>query len=461
MATADGAVIALSCLLRQYWQTWPVIRTVNGIWPRMASRIDRFLSPAGAEQRAPAELSRRLVTPRGEYGLVIGVLLASLLVRLLLFPLPGFYYDLSTLATWYSQAADVGIRGFYDAVPSCEYPPVNVYVFWVFGKLAQAIGPQSVPFLLKLPQNLFDVATAALIFVFVRHRLSFRTSLIVMSVYAFNPATIYELAVWGQMDSYYAFFMVASLVAALRSRYEVSGALLGLGVLTKPQALLVLPVVAYVILMRGGWRRALSSGAVFWGAVLLVILPFRWENPVTFLIGRYWGYGAFPYTAVNTYNFWALAGFGEHDTAPLLGLTPQLWGVLGFCALLGVVLWQLHRKYGPEVAAYCGFLLVFGFFMVMTRMHERYLFPAFAFLAMALRSRLSALVYAGLTATFLANLAYALARLNAFSGIPDGHWSVFVLVPANAFLLALSLYGLFRLPRRPTGSGVDRTATRR
>jgi Gpi18-like mannosyltransferase len=136
-------------------------------------------------------------------------------------------------------------------------------IFWIFGKLTQAFGPDSLHILLRLPQNLFDLGTALLIFFFVRQRYSYLFALGAMAVYALNPATIFDLAVWGQMDSIYTFFMVGSLYAAMRSKHELSAGLLGLAILTKPQSIVLLPVVAYLILRKGGWKRAITSSAVF------------------------------------------------------------------------------------------------------------------------------------------------------------------------------------------------------
>lgn len=405
---------------------------------------------------ALAKLRRYLAGSRGRAVLVIAVLAASLITRFLLFRIQGCHIDEACFSAWFNHAAQVGLYGFYDPPNWCDYPPFNIHIFWVFGKLAQAIGPGSLPFLIKLPQNLFDLATAVLIFYFLRQRLSFKVSLAVMAIYAFNPATIFDLAVWGQMDSIYTFFMVASLVTLLRSKYELSGGLLCFAILTKPQSIVLLPVVAYVILRNGGWRRALSSSAVFIAIVFLVILAFNWNNPITFLIERYSGYSMYTYNSINAYNFWALLGFWKLDTVPHLGLTYQVWGILAFVAFVALVMWRLHRRYEPGAVIFAAFLLMFGFFMLMTRMHERYLFPVFALLAMGWFTRFTPWVYLGLTVTYFANLAYVLSILNADTTIADGHWSIFVLAPANILLLALSLWDFYRM-RRPKPVSSDDT----
>ena len=400
-----------------------------------------------------ARLQRQLSEHRGEAAIVVIVLAVSLLVRLLLSRfLPGDGVDIPLFSYWFDVAADRGIPGFYDAVRS-DYPPFNIYIFWLFGKLAHVLGQDTSPFFVKLPGNLFDLATAFLIFRFLRGRFSFKVSLAAMAIYAFNPATIFDLAVWGQMDSVYTFFMVASLYSALRSKYELSGGLLALAILTKPQSVVLLPVVAYIILRNGDWRRIIFTSAVFGAVVYLVILPFNWDNPIAFVLDRYVrgdaGYNWYPFNSVNAYNFWALLGFWKSDTISHLGLTYQQWGGLAFGAFAAFVIWQLHRRYDPRSAIFAVFLLAFGFFMLMTRMHERYYFSVFALLALGWYTRFTIWIYLGLTVTFLAQLAYVLSTLSSdpIRYIPDGHWSIYVLVPANILLFGLSIWTFYRMQR--------------
>jgi Gpi18-like mannosyltransferase len=408
--------------------------------------------------KALEKLQRFASERRGQVFLVIVILAISLLVRLLLFHYHGYHVDEGTFKAWYNIAAEKGLHNFYDST-WCDYPPFSIYIFWLFGKLAHAIGPGSLDILIKLPQNLFDLATAYLIFRFLRPRYSLLFSLGAMAVYAFNPALIFDLAVWGQMDSIYTFFMVASLFALMRSKYELSGGLFSLAILTKPQSVILLPVLAYVMLRNGGWKRAISSGVVFFVLILLFIIPFHWDNPITFLVDRYSGYNMYPYNSLNAYNFWALLGFWKPDTVPHLGLTYQIWGILAFVIFAAFIMWQLHRRYEQKAAVFAVFLLMFGFFMLMTRIHERYLFPVFALLAMSWSGRftfrrLTTWIYLGLTGTYLANLVYVMSMLNAGAFIPDGHWSIYVLAPINAILFFFAVWSFWRMQRNKPATEV-------
>lgn len=400
------------------------------------------------------KLQRFASEPKGQAVLVILILAISLLIRLLLFHYHGYHVDEGCFKAWYNTAAEGGLRNFYTNTSWCDYPPFSIYIFWIFGNIAHAIGPDSLDFLIKLPQNLFDLATAYLIFRFVRSNYFFLPALGAMTVYAFNPAVIFDLAVWGQFDSIYTFFMIASLYALLRSKYEVSGALFSLAILTKPQSIVLLPVLAYVMLRNGGLKRAITSGLVSITSVFLFIAPFNWSgNPITFLMDRYSGYGVYQYNSINAYNFWALMGFWKADTVPHMGLSYQVWGIIIFVIFMIFVMWQLHRRYEQKAAIFAVFLLMFGFFMLTTRMHERYLFPVFALLALGWAGRFTfksftTWLYLGLTGTFLANLVYVMAQLKAGDFIPDGHWSLYVLAPLNIILFVSAIVYFWRMQRR-------------
>src|SRR3990172_2735229 len=164
------------------------------------------------------------------------VLALSLLLRSLLFHFPANQIDFGNFKSWLRVAAERGPAGFYDRPNWSDYPPFNVYYFWLFGHLGKLLGSWSLPLLLKLVPNLLDLGIAVLIFLSLRKRISPQAGLIGAAAYAFNPAAIYDLAVWGQMDSFHTLLMVSALLALLAARWELSAGLLALALLTKPQS---------------------------------------------------------------------------------------------------------------------------------------------------------------------------------------------------------------------------------
>jgi len=389
-------------------------------------------------------------------GFILGL---SLLVRLALLPFPGYKIDTGDFLYWFHYAAEKGVGQFYQPPNWSDYPPFNPYIFWLFGKLAGLLGEWSYLFFIKVPQNLADLGIALLIFLFLRPRVSPSRALGAAAAYAFNPGAIYNSAVWGQMDAVYTFFLVGSLLALLSGLPEVSALSFTLAFLTKPQSIVLLPVLALGFPGRAGPRRMTLSLLAAAALVFLVLLPFYpffgEGHPLVgafkFLWERYLhGYGVYKYNSINAYNFWSVLGFWKPDTSRFLGPTLQQWGILAFLLFTGYVILRLHRKFDLPTASWAAFLLAFGFFMLMTRMHERYLFPAFPFLALTLFLPGALWLYLGLTGTYFANLAIVLPTLNADSFIPDGHPSFYILTPLNILLFIFAVWSYERLLRRMT-----------
>jgi Gpi18-like mannosyltransferase len=349
---------------------------------------------------------------KDELVLLAVVLAAAALVRVLMFPLKGYAVDTGDFISWFTTAAEHGIRPFYSAAGFADYPPFNVYIFWLFGSLANATHfPMSS--MVKVVPNLFDLAIAGIIYFFVRKQASNKIALIATALYAFNPAVIFNSAVWGQFDAVYTFFIVLSLVLALNSKPKLSAASFALGILTKPQGIALAPLIAFLIYKKNGLKTFLLSVGVFAAVVFLVALPFEWSNPVTFLSGIYFGgYSYYHYNSINAFNLWGLFGFWVPDG----NLVYVGWAMFG--ALAVFTLYVLNKRFtvsGDMLVIFSAFILLFGFFMLPTRIHERYLFPAIAVLALMLPfvKKVRSL-YVLVSATFLANISYVLYWLNFY-----------------------------------------------
>lgn len=368
------------------------------------------------------------------------------MVRFAFFSNQGYAaVDTRDFMAWFQTAADYGPRTFYTRT-WCDYPPFNIYFFWVFGLLAKSLslfGASLFTYVMKLPSNLFDMATAFLIFAFVRKRLDFKMALLATALYAFNPAVIFNAAVWGQFDAIYTFFLVLSLMLVLASKPELSTVTFTLGILTKPQGIALAPLIAFLILKkyRLQWRRLLTSLIAVAATVFVVIIPFEWSNPVTFLTNIYFGaYGGYAYTSVNAFNLWAIGGLWILET-PVLFAT----GWILFGALAAFVLYVLHKRFGASgelLVLFSAFILFFGFFMLPTRIHERYLFPALSVLALMFPFlKKTRLIYGVLSATCLVNQAYVLYFLNNNQYIQSGDLVALTVTLINlmAFLYVLVL----------------------
>jgi hypothetical protein len=162
------------------------------------------------------------------------------------------------------------------------------------------------------------------------------------------------------------------------------------------------------------WRRLVTSVVAAVVTVFVVIIPFEWSNPITFLSDIYFGaYGGYAVTSVNAFNTWALVGLWVPDgNLFILG-----WVLFG--AFTAFTLYVLHKRFnasGEMLVVFSAFMLFFGFFMLPTRIHERYLFPAISMLALMFPFiKKTRPLYAALTTTLFVNISYVLYWLNFYN----------------------------------------------
>ena len=344
-------------------------------------------------------------------------------MRVILFSIPGYEVDLNTFSSWFNTASQYGPRVFYNVVDWCDYPPLNIYIFWGFGSIANTFsvfGTAQMSYLIKLLPSLFDIATTAVIFIYLRKRLNFKTSLLVASLYAFNPAIIFNSAIWGQLDAIYTFLLLVSLVLALTSKPKLSIVFLVLSLLTKPQSIAIAPLILFLIFKKHDVKTMLTSLFIGIATLFVVIIPFEWSNPVVFLSNIYLGaFQGYAYTTVNAFNLWALGGLWIRETVFLFMIGWMLFGALVIFSLY--VLQKRFSVSGELLAIFIAFTLILGFFMFPTRIHERYLFPALSILTLAYPFlRKMRPVYIILSVTFFINQAYVLYYLNLGSFISAG-----------------------------------------
>jgi hypothetical protein len=126
-----------------------------------------------------------------------------------------------------------------------------------------------------------------------------------------------------------------------------------------------------------------------------------------------------------------------------------LLGWILFAAFSVFTLYVLNKRWeksGSLIVFFAAFMLIFAFFMLPTRIHERYLFPAVSFLALTFPFiKKTRLFYSVITATFLSNVAYVLYWLNLYTNTGysyspnlSGHPVVIIVGVVNVIMF---LYG--------------------
>ncbi len=350
---------------------------------------------------------------------------------------------MGAFAAWAQRMASVGPGGFYDASYFADYPPGYMYVLWFLGSIGQALKPITLgvditPGLVKVPGILADAGVAWMLFAYSRRFLhgrfagwsGTRIGLVALVIYLFNPATMFDSAIWGQVDSVGTLALLVTLYFLARGWTEAAAAGAVVALLIKFQFAFVIPIVAVVGLKRhlfgrssdpehDGRRdalRVLTSLAVGLATLVILILPFGmtlWSpNPDQLsLVGKL-GEAADTYQGltVNAFNLWrnpwsglgdtitwgcdvptasCLNGAGVAFTIGSAVVSWQLVGAILFAAVALLALWQVARRDDPVGLLESALLLAFAFFALPTRVHERYLFPALAAGGAADRTRLA------------------------------------------------------------------------
>lgn len=377
-----------------------------------------------------------LLRPGATVALLVFILGCGLLLRLALSPTQGYGFDVSTNQGWAKSAALLGIATSYeqqlDGTMLPNYPPLSMLLFGATGHAYQWLWSPGFDRLdplmrvvIKMPGMLADILTAALLFAILRKARDTKTAMIGTLIYALHPAVIYNSAVWGQIDSVYTLFIVAALAAGMRSKWLLGGLSAALAVLTKMQAVIVLPAMTLWCLR--GRRPALLmllGGAT---AVVVVLVPFLFGGVIDTALGVYVdSVGKYPSLSFGAYNMWqTLFGdqVGKTDTEVIFGmLSYRRLGLLLFALTplsLAVLRWKRFHKEPssfPEnlTPMLMSALIAYAFFLFNTEMHERYLFPLMALgLPFVFVSRAAAVTYAVSSLLFYLNLTGQLP-FNAF-----------------------------------------------
>jgi Gpi18-like mannosyltransferase len=313
--------------------------------------------------------------------------------------------------------------------------------------------------LVESPPLLADLFMAASIYAYVRRDKSDRAALIAMLMVALNPALLYDTVVWGQCDSVLTFTMLLSILALHDERYELGFAMAAISVLVKPQALMLLPVLALWTLRHADRRTWVRCMLAFIAAVLIVIAPFQIGHPWNWILDLYASTAAgFQETSVNAFNLLALlGGIRQPDSNTIAGHSYYAIGMLLLVPLYAFIAWIVWTARTARPLLFASFISIFGFFMLAPRMHERYIYPAIVLAApLALEAPMMAAMFVILTLTALFNLAYVFQVLHTPSMLLDPRDGL--AMAASAFnLVALTMAVYFGAGAIPAQAGTPGT----
>lgn len=401
---------------------------------------------AGGEMNTKMMNAKTWFTLNKQYIYVVLALSISFIIRLYLSQFGGNNGDILDFKLWSREVYNNGTLNFYSSIWA-DYPPGYIYILWIVGAFYKFffsfsfdIDSPIFTILIKVPANLADVIIAFLIFIIIKKYAGFKIAYLSMIFYAFNPAIIYNSAIWGQVDSVYTLFLLFALMQLASGKPGLSGASMAVAILTKPQSLVILPFIAILTKKKqrllGFVKFFVTTASVF----IALSLPFN-LGPLQLIKLYTSGYGHYAYNSVNAFNFWALWGLWKPDDIILLFFSFRIWGYILFGILFIFVSYSILKNDDSKLIYFACAVLFFGFFMFFTRVHERYLFPMFApFIIAATLNRRLTYVYWIITFTFLFNLHLVLQKLNNNQFIQDGNPYVPLISGINLIMFACTLY---------------------
>jgi Gpi18-like mannosyltransferase len=423
----------------------------------------------------PVSTAPRAPRSRARLTRFVVLIAAVTAVRLAALPLRGTE-DVLTWKIWMIEASKdvtvlygVGghppVRGelhWMHHTTTVDYPPVALYELGAVGVLYRLFDPGLTdrPMLtaaVKVPGFLFGIALTVFLWWSVLRLTGDRdrADWVALAYWA-NPATILNGEVLGYLDPLMMLPAIASLVLLHFRAPEWAGATLAIAMLTKPQALLVAPVLALGAWRTGGIRAlvtagvggAITAGVIVLPYALVGALPNMWLAFGSFYARRdiLSGYAA---------NIWWIANYvlRAWNQIPRLGVmgaylapvrrimaistfqesglpNPRPFGTLLVFGASGWGLWRIRHARDLALHALGAAFIVHAFFVLSVGVHEHHMMLAVPLLALAAALRPT------LRPLFAAVSVIVALNMNLFYGIGMGlGWSP----PRGLLLVDLSV----------------------
>lgn len=432
---------------------------------------------------------------RSHTFLIALIFYLGLLLRLILIPNPGFEADISFWKSWGLAPYNHGIVwSFFNT--NNNYPTPFAYVLMFIVKFYSIFADpnnfnefwrntnQLYLFIGKMPAVLADLCIAGMILWIGKHAkrvwfpsIPFRTYILLSAFYLLNPVSLIDSAWWGQVDAFGVSIFLLGFAFALKGKPFLAGFFYIVAVMMKLQNMIYAPLFFLYLFMSLGWTGliwSLIGGAVaFFGLNIEFVLSRNMEKVVTSLTENY---DYFPLMSLNAYNLWWIVakaqGMAVSDKLIAFGIiNAKTLGLYIFSSvyLLSMLylLWPRIREMstGKEidresynhrfVTGIC--LIVLTFFLFQTQSHERYAFPATAFLLLwapffiqqqsyevtKLRFKLFFVFYLLFSFLYFNNIHTSLVRYNPYNGLALLSQINQPSVTITVSVLLLLLFGLF------------------
>jgi 4-amino-4-deoxy-L-arabinose transferase-like glycosyltransferase len=406
---------------------------------------------------------------------------AALIVRLVLSPFPGYWGDTNLLVEYSRVTVQKGLLGAGEINCGVLYPAGYLYHSYVVGRVlknklrdpdtylidgmtpggasvAERMGVRAIPIA-------YDLLIAAGLLITLSQYVSRRAGEWGAAIYLLNPGVIVSSAIWNydSVPSFYQLVAVILVGLALRSGRDVfwilSWVAAGLAFSMKVQAGMLVPVLGVITLCTRRLKLVVLGPIVFFAVVALVFSPYLFTDQRVYLKKVFVAaFDAYAVTHAGAYNLWGL-WFQRPVSSRVAGLTFESIGrglFLASMAWLSWCIWRQKVANGAQALGRAAIVFTYAFaapFILLTRMHERYLAPtvAVAILAGLLDRRLRGSMW-GISIAFAVNMLTILTQASWHPADADLTQSIHASICVVRFFCCLLIVGTFiwmtwRLPR--------------
>jgi Gpi18-like mannosyltransferase len=297
----------------------------------------------------------------------------------------GFKSDLSCFKAWSYYVYKYGTRKFYDLDIFKDYPPGYIYILYLIGFLRDKFNltENILELFIKFSAIISDVITSIFIFKLAKNKFSSKSFLIFM-FYVLNPAIIFNSSVWGQIDSIYTLILVLSINYLIKNKIFVSCILFCLAILTKPQSLILSPVILFKTYDH--LKENNSEFDIFKKTVLILLscfvfvflftIPFTQNLNYSSIIDSFIkSFKNYDFATVNACNLYMLLGLNYYKISQLK-LFFLFIEIISILLITIYIFYRLNRDKKYHLACANINLLVFLFTL---KIHERYIYPSLIF----------------------------------------------------------------------------------
>jgi len=315
----------------------------------------------------------------------------GLFIRLLLIPHPGFEADMAYWKGWGLAAVDKGPIWLVNNT-NYNYPPAFIYVLQVINSVYAFIAsPYDKSywvttnvlylFLVKSITIVADLVVTVLIAkcgAFCGKR---RLGMIFALLYFLSPVSIFDGALWGQVDQFGLAFFLGGLYLLFIDRPIFATVIFTLSYLLKFQNIMFIPLFFVFMYKQYEAKGMIKSMMITLATFVVVTLPFIFRGEMDavvnlLIVNADW----FPHMSLNAFNPWwlysGLAGMEMSDKNLVFGITnAKQFGLYMFIVLYAfsaiiVFLSKQEDLINRFIIAQA--IVVFGFFHLLTESHERY-----------------------------------------------------------------------------------------